>query len=151
MPALALGLQLTTLAFHQVTTNVDLYPFNNIRHYTRRERLTESAVNGAVMLLPVVLLLTGNLAATVVAAVLLSLLFLMELLMWWLPYATGRSVPALTQGDEPWPALHQRIFAPTVTVVPPIGSNPRPNLEHTLLHALTLCSAVATWLLAARG
>ena len=79
---------------------------------------------------------------------LLSLLFVMELLMWWLPYTTGRSVPALTQGDEPWPALHARLFAPTVTVVPRIGSNPRPNLEHTLLHGLTFCSAVAAWLVA---
>jgi len=145
MPALALGLGVTTLAFHQVTTNVDLHPFNNIRHYTRRERLTESAVNGVVMLLPIGLLLTGNHAATVVAAVLLSLLFVMELLMWWLPYATGRAVPALTQGDEPWAVVHDRIFASTVTVVPPIGDNPRPNLEHTLLHGFTLCAAAAAW------
>jgi len=146
MTTLALTLQLLTLAFHQLTTHLDLYPFNNVRHYTRRERVTEAAVNGAVMLLPPLLLLIGHPVTATIAAALLSLLFVMELLMWWLPYATGASVPALTQGDEPWPVLHERIFGPTVTVLPRIGDHPTPNLEHTLLHGLTLAAAVATWL-----
>ena len=146
MTALALTLQLLTLAFHQVTTHLDLFPFNNVRHYTRRERVTEATVNGVVMLLPPVLLVIGTPVTVAVSAALLSLLFVMELLMWWLPYVAGTSVPALTQGDEPWPVLHERIFAPTVTVLPRIGDHPRPNLEHTLLHGLTLAAATATWL-----
>ena len=145
MFALALSLQLLTLAFHQVTTHLDLYPFNNIRSYGRRERLTEGAVNGVVMLVPLALLMVDNQVTVAISATLLSLLFVMELLMWWLPYVTGRSLRALTQGDEPWPVMHERIFAATVTVAPRIGDNPRPNLEHTLLHALTAAAAASTW------
>jgi hypothetical protein len=141
----ALALQLATLAFHQLTTHVDLFPFNNVRHYSRRERLVEAGVNGLVMAVPVALLLVDGAGTVLVSASLFSLLFAMELLMWWPPYVTGVSVPALVQGDEPWPALHARVFGPTVTVVPRISDHPRPNLEHTLLHSLTLAAAISTW------
>lgn len=109
MPA-ALVAQIATLLFHQTTTNLDLYPFNNIRGYSRRERAVEAAVNGVVMLLPVGLLLVDRPASVVASAVLLTLLFCMELAMWWLPYATGRAIPALTQGEEPWSVVHRRLF-----------------------------------------
>lgn len=145
MPA-ALVAQIATLLFHQTTTNLDLYPFNNIRGYSRRERAVEAAVNGVVMLLPVGLLLVDRPATVVASAVLLTLLFCMELAMWWLPYATGRAIPALTQGEEPWSVVHRRLFAETVTVLPQVRDHPTPNLEHTLLHALTGLAAVLTWI-----
>lgn len=144
MPA-ALVAQIATLVFHQTTTNADLYPFNNIRRYTRRERAVEAAVNGVVMLVPIALLLVDRPATVVASAVLLTLLFCMELAMWWLPYATGRAIPALTHGEEPWSVVHRRLFAETVTVLPQVRDHPTPNLEHTLLHALTGLAAVLTW------
>jgi hypothetical protein len=150
MFALALGLQVLTLVFHQLTTHLDLHPFNNVRHYSRKERLTEGSVNGAVMLLPVVLLLVDRPVTVTISAVLFSMLFVMELLMWWLPYVSGASLPVLTQGDETWDQMHARVFASTVTVLPRIRSHPTPNLEHTLLHACTLAAAVATWAYALR-
>jgi hypothetical protein len=145
MFALALGLQVLTLVFHQVTTHLDLHPFNNIRLYGRKERLTEASVNGAVMALPILLLVVDRPVTVLVSAVLFTLLFAMEVLMWWLPYVSGRSLPALTQGDETWEQMHARVFASTVTVLPQIRSHPTPNLEHTLLHTCTLLAALATW------
>ena len=141
----ALVAQTATLLFHQTTTNVDLYPFNNIRDYSRRERLLESAVNGVIMLLPIALLLIDVRATVIASAVVLTLLFGLELAMWWLPYVTGRAVPALTQGDEPWSVVHRRLFSETVTVLPQVRDHPTPNLEHTVLHALTGLAAALTW------
>jgi uncharacterized membrane protein len=142
----ALLAQIATLLFHQTTTNLDLYPFNNVRGYSRRERLLESAVNGVVMLLPIGLLLVDRTATVVASAVVLTVLFCLELAMWWLPYATGRAVPALTQGDEPWSVVHERLFAETVTVLPQVRDHPTPNLEHTVLHAMTAVAALLTWM-----
>ena len=38
---LAILCQMVLLAYHQVTTLVDLHPFNGARNYSRRERLAE--------------------------------------------------------------------------------------------------------------
>jgi hypothetical protein len=144
----ALVAQTATLLFHQVTTNLDLYPFNNIRGYTRRERALEAAVNGVIMLLPIGLLLIDVPATAIASAVVLTLLFALELAMWWLPYATGQTISTLTQGDEPWSVVHGRLFSQTVTVLPQVRDHPTPNLEHTLLHALTGVAAALTWVYA---
>ncbi|MEV4535270.1 hypothetical protein AB0J82_15705 [Asanoa sp. NPDC049518] len=150
MLALALTLILSTVAYHLVMTLVDVYPLNNVRDAKRAEQWTEVAVNAPVMALPAVLL---SLAAALdvktlgyVAGGLELLIVAGGLLLWWLPYLAGVTVPWATAGTGvTWAQLHARTYAHTLVVLPRIGDRPRPNLEHMVLHALMLAAAVATF------
>lgn len=146
MFVIAIVLLLTGLAFHQVTTLVDLFPFNNVRQATRRERAAEASINGAVMLVPVALLLLAAAAGVpllaTAAGVVELLVAVAGLTLWWLPYLADRTVPWATAGtDENWAQLHARTYAKTVIVLPRIGDRPRPNLEHMVLHSILLAAA----------
>lgn len=127
---LTLTVQVAQLLYHQLTTNFDFYPFNNIRKYSRCQRLLESSVNGFMMLLPIGATLLNTKASVVGAFIVLGGLLIGEYLSWWHPYFFGA-------GGE-WQATHTAIFQPTRTVLSPIKNHPVPNLEHCLLHSLTL-------------
>ena len=150
MLILALTLIVLSVAYFLVMTLVDLYPFNNVRDATAREQRTEVAINTPLMLLPAAVLGLGALWSLpvlgYVAGGLEVLAAASGLLLWWLPYLTGRTVPWATAGTGvTWAQLHARTYARTVTVLPRIGDRPRPNLEHMLLHALFVAAAATTF------
>jgi hypothetical protein len=66
------------------------------------------------------------------------LLFGEELRVWWVPY--------LFRPTQGWQETYDRLHSQTIKVLPARGSNPVPNLEHTILHALTLITALTTLL-----
>jgi hypothetical protein len=106
-----------------------------------------------VMALPAVLLGLGaalSLPALGYAAGGLELLVAVGgLLLWWLPYLVGVSVPWATAGAGlSWSELHARTYARTLTVLPRIADRPRPNVEHMILHALVLAAAGCTFVAA---
>ncbi|MEJ3405566.1 hypothetical protein WDJ51_12560 [Rathayibacter sp. YIM 133350] len=148
----ALALTIGTVVLHQLTTLVDLSPFNNIHGASPRERRTEALVNGPLMALPAVLVgvaWSTGVAALGYAAAGLELAFALSgLALWWLPYLAGRSVPWATMGGESWESLHARTYASTIIVLPEHRGRPRPNLEHMILHTLMLLSAAACLLFA---
>ncbi|GAA1844212.1 hypothetical protein [Asanoa iriomotensis] len=150
MLALALTLILAAVAYFLVTTLIDLFPLNNVRAATRAEQRTEVAINAPIMALPAVLLGLGAALHTpalgYVAGSLELLVTLGGVLLWWLPYLTGVTVPWATAGTGvTWADLHARTYARTLTVLPRIGDRPRPNLEHMILHALLLAAALTTF------
>ncbi|TQS44644.1 hypothetical protein [Cryptosporangium phraense] len=150
---IALALILLTVAYFLVTTLVDLYPFNNVRAAKRSEQRTEVAINAPVMTLPAVLLALGAAWSLPVLGYVAGALELViavgGVLLWWLPYLAGYTVPWATGGTGvTWADLHARTYAQTVTVVPRIGDRPRPNLEHLILHALLLTATAATFVAA---
>jgi hypothetical protein len=63
-------------------------------------------------------------------------LFLEEFRVWWVPYFFGPS--------KAWQAAYDRLHAQTIKVFPARGNNPIPNLEHMILHTLTLVTAITT-------
>ncbi|WP_412541024.1 hypothetical protein R8Z50_35535 [Longispora sp. K20-0274] len=146
----ALVLILAAVAYFLVTTLVDLYPLNNVRGARRSERLAEVKINAPVMALPA-LLLAGAAAFRLpflgyAAGALESLVVLGGLLLWWLPYLAGVTVPwATTSAEVSWADLHGRTYARTLIVLPRIGDRPRPNVEHMILHALILAAAICTF------
>jgi undecaprenyl pyrophosphate phosphatase UppP len=154
MLPLALALTLAAVAYFLTTTLIDLYPLNNVRDAKRSEQLTEIAANAPVMTLPAVLL---GLAATLRLPVLGYLGGAIELfiaiggvVLWWMPYLVGVTAPWATAGTGvTWSELHARTYAHTLTVLPPIGDRPRPNVEHMILHALILAAATCTLIAAA--
>jgi hypothetical protein len=150
----SIALVATTIVYHQVMTLVDLFPFNNIRGASRRERMTEALVNGPVMSIPLALLvLSGALLApwlALIAGAVETVILLGGLALWWLPYLAGRTVPWATAGTgATWQELHRRTYGLTVIVLPDRHGRPRPNLEHMILHSVMLAATIACYLSAA--
>jgi hypothetical protein len=143
----AIALQAGAVVYHQIATNIDLFPLNNVRHLTQRERILESLSSGVIMCAPLVLLtlsLVFRLHLLAYASAALELvLFIGASLTWWPPYLFGRAVPWAAMGDD-WLALHERTFAKTIMIVPPYKGRPRPNLERIILHLLMLAGALTT-------
>ena len=152
--------QVLLVVYHQVMTLIDFFPFNGSRNYTRTEKLLECVVNGALMLLPPIGFAFHIRALRSFGVVYYFVLFIIELLIWWVPYLTvpsGRwrgiynrllsfATSNFEEGDtlDRWRDTYNRLHRGTITVLPAQGERPVPNLEHTILHAWTLITALAT-------
>ena len=147
MLILAIVLNILTIAYHQLTTILDLYPFNNVRDSTPKERRKEAVTSGIIMVVPLVLLILavffGWRWLAYVSGGFSIFIFMGALLTWWPPYLVGKSVPWAALGED-WDELYSRTFGKTIIILPPFKGRPRPNLEHNILHLLILIAGVAT-------
>jgi hypothetical protein len=152
--------QIVLLVFHQVTTLVDFFPFNGSRNYTPTEKLLETGVNGVLMLLPPVGFGFHIRGLMIFGVVYYFVLLVIEIIIWWVPYLkmpSGRgriiynsllacATLDFEKGDglTRWQATYNRLHRGTITVLPPRGDRPVPNLEHVILHTWTLVTAIVT-------
>ena len=136
MWAIALTLNIIHLAYHQVTSNFDFFPFNNIRNYTFKQRIAEVSVNLVTMGFPVVAMAIKDHTMIGIACFFLGFVLCGEYLSWWKPYFFGAT--------EKWKNIYNKIHKDTITILPPNKGNPVPNLEHSILHLLTLCTFIFT-------
>src|SRR5690625_4826794 len=139
-----LSIQILTLSYHQITTIFDFFPFNSVRHYSIKERNKEALVNGIIMIIAIIFSLTNISVLIGIGGVIWSLVLVGAVLNWWLPYTTGRDFFKLPN-NETWVQMNERIFANTVQIMPNIKNNPKPNLEHVILHMLILGSSILSW------
>jgi len=102
-----------------------------------------------------------NLALQVYGVFYYFVLFAVEIIIWWIPYAFtphgfwrriyNIALVLGTLNFEPgdtlnrWLAVHERVHRGTLTVLPHRSGRIVPNLEHMLLHAWTLLTALATF------
>lgn len=133
---IALFLQVIHLLYHQITTLFDLYPFNNIRSYTRKQQLIECVSCGITMGFPVIVTLFGGKILVGSALVCLGLLLIGEFLSWWQHYFFGPR--------DYWKEVYKNKFEETLQILPKIKNNPRPNLEHVILHSITVITFFVT-------
>ena len=138
MLILAFLSQILLLLFHQATTLVDFYPFNNVRSYTLKERLVECGVNGLLLAAPAIGFATQLKWLMMASLIVYPALLVGEYLNWWHPYFFGAS--------DGWQKVYDRLFKDTIVVLPPVKKNPVPNFEHTVLHSLTLVATVFTYI-----
>jgi hypothetical protein len=132
----AVALQVLLLAYHQITTQVDFFPFNGARFYKRWETALECGVNGVLMSPAPVGFIVGIRGLMWYGVIYYFVLFVEEVRVWWVPYLFGPS--------KVWRAAYDRLHSQTIKVLPARGDNPVPNLEHMILHVLTFVTAVAT-------
>jgi hypothetical protein len=130
--------QLLLVAYHQATTLFDLYPFNNVRDYSVKERLTECLINGITMIMPFIGFYLHVAWMMMAAIIIYPALLIAEYFNWWQPYLFGAS--------EPWQKVYDRLFRSTIIVLPAVKKNPVPNLEHLILHGLTLITCIVTYI-----
>jgi hypothetical protein len=156
----ALACQVVLLFYHQITTLVDLYPFNGARFYSGREHLAEAGINVVLMSLAPIGYAFQFRGLMLYGAVYYVVLLIVEIIIWWVPYftlPTGKwrraynvalslATSNFARGDalNRWLAVHERIHAHTLFVLPRRAGRIVPNLEHVLLHFWTLVTALAT-------
>jgi len=156
----ALTAQIILLTYHQFTTWCDLYPFNGVRHYSRSEQFAEAGTNAVLMSLAPVGFAFHLTPLMRYGVFYYFILFAIELLIWWVPYLfipLGRwrlvynrllafATSSFGPGDtlDRWIAVHQRLHADTISLLPRRPGRPTPNLEHSILHAWTLLTAIFT-------
>ena len=152
--------QLALLAYHQVTTFFDFFPFNGARNYTIQEKLAEGGSNGILMTLAPVGFVFHIRGLMNYGVVYYFILFAIELIIWWIPYLTApsgrwrsiynRLLSVATSNFEKgdtlthWYNIYRRLHSGTITFLPVRGDRPVPNLEHTILHAWTFITAIVT-------
>ena len=157
----ALISQIGLLAYHQITTWFDLHPFNGVRHYSVREKVAEAGANAVLMSLAPIGFGFHLKALMTFGVYYYFILFAIELTIWWVPYFTvptgfwrmayNRVLSLATsnfeKGDtlDHWVAIHHRLHLDTVTLLPRRPGRPVPNLEHMILHGLTLITALITF------
>jgi hypothetical protein len=156
----ALFCQLLLLAYHQLTTLIDLHPFNGVRHAARAEKFTEAGVNLLLMGLTPIGYAFGIGALMLYGVIYYFVLFFFEIVIWWIPYFTHPtgawrraynlllSVASLSFGQPDaladWSERHQRLHRDTITPLPAGRGPVRPNLEHMILHVATAVTALVT-------
>lgn len=156
----ALACQIALLLYHQITTLADLHPFNGSRFCIGRERLTEAGVNLVLMGLAPIGYAFQLHGLMLYGAIYYVVLLVVEFIIWWVPYLTSPTGKwrraynvALSLGTsdfEPgdtlsrWLAIHERMHASTLFILPRRSGRITPNLEHVLLHFWTLVTALVT-------
>lgn len=135
MLTLAMTFNMLHFMYHQLTLHFDFYPFNNIHAISFKRRMTESLGGGVSALFPLIALRLENHMLIEMSLVVLVIILGYEFITWWVPY--------LTSASGAWQVRYQQVFQETLKVLPPIRDNPIPNLEHCILHLLTLLSFIS--------
>jgi hypothetical protein len=156
----ALVCQILLLAYHQITTLFDFYPFNGARNYNNKEKLAEAGTNFVLIILAPIGFGFHIHGLMIFGVIYYFLLFAIEVIIWWIPYFTvprgrwrslyNRLLACATSNFEKgdtltlWCNIHKRLHRGTITFLPVRDDRPVPNLEHTILHVWTLITAVVT-------
>jgi hypothetical protein len=157
---LLIACQVLLLAYHQVTTLIDLHPFNGVRHHVGSERFIEASVNAVLMILPPVGFGFRIHGLMLFGVIYYFVLLFFEIVIWWIPYfmdpspawrplynrALSLATSNFQRGDvlASWAAIHRRLHGSTLTPLRPRRGPIIPNLEHIILHAWTVVTAILT-------
>lgn len=111
-------LQIVLFIYFEVTTLINLYPWNDLSKYSHKERLLDATINGIIIIIGIILFVIKVKWLMVISIVLFVFLF-MQLLTWWMLYLTGKHLKQFPR------SLYDTHFQETLKILPPI-KNPFP-------------------------
>jgi hypothetical protein len=103
MIRVAIVCQIVLLVYHQITTYIDLFPFNGARNYSLKEKLAEGGSNFVLMILPPIGFGFHRHGLMIYGVIYYYFLFAAELIIWWIPYFT---VPS-----DRWRGIYNRLLS----------------------------------------
>ena len=137
----AISLSVVLLAYHQVTTWVPLFPWNDVGKYSRKELILETGINGLLMGTATVCLLLGNSGFFHFYPLFYyPFLFFGECVDWWIPYFS----PAFANSRKIW--NYDAHFSRTLKLIPHQPGKRTPDANHIVLHTLTAATLVVVYL-----
>lgn len=131
-------LQVILLFYFEMITLVNLYPWNDLSNYTKKEKWMEALINGFVIFMSLCLYLTHIKILMFIAVVCYFVFFIMQLLVWWLPYLTGIHLKQFPKN------LYDLHFRKTFKILPPIKDNIIPDAQHNVLQLITMATLLVS-------
>jgi len=132
----AVFLQVLLLIYFELTTLINLYPWNDLSKYSYQERLLEATINGIIIVIGIILFVTKVKWLMVISVVLWFAFLFMQLLTWWMPYLTGKHLKQFPR------SLYDTHFQETLKILPPIKNHCIPDAQHNVLQLLSLATFV---------
>ena len=137
----AILLTLLLLVYHQVTTLIPLFPWNDVERYSRKEMALEAGINGLLMGMGFLCLLQANTGfAHWYPLFYYPFLLLGECVDWWIPYFSQ----AFAEGRKIWD--YDSHFSRTFKLIPHRPGKRTPDANHIVLHSLTLITLLVVYL-----
>jgi hypothetical protein len=128
------------LIYHQVTTVVPLFPWNDVQKYSWKELLAEAGTNGLLMGCGAWCLIAGN-SGFYHYYPLIYYPFLMcgEIIQWWIPYFSDNFSKSKVNFD------YDRLFGRTMKLIPHKPGKRTPDANHIVLHFITVVTVVQVY------
>lgn len=117
--------------YYAATTLFDLTPFNGAKYFTLKERTTEWVINSLVFALPLLPLIFPS--AWPAGIIAYGCLLVGEYFSWWHGYITQKP----SRRD-----FYDKATRNTILVLSQNKERFQPNLEHIILHGLTLITFI---------
>jgi hypothetical protein len=137
----ALTLSILLLVYHQVTTCVPLFPWNDVQKYSKREMFLEAGTNGLFMLIAVCCLATGNVGFSHwYPLIYFPILLLGECVDWWIPFFSE----TFAEKRKIWD--YESKFERTLKFIPHKPGKRTPDANHTVLHLLTVFTLIVVFI-----
>ena len=126
-------LSLLLLTYHQATTLLPLFPWNDIEKYNRRELLLEAGTNGLLMGTGALCIILDNSGFFhYYPLIYYPFLFSGELFQWWLPYFSDKFAQSKVNFD------YEHLFGRTTKLIPHKPGKRTPDANHIVLHLMTV-------------
>ncbi len=137
---IAVGLTALLLLYHQVTTSLSLFPWNDTDKYSRNEIFLEAGFNGLLMGMALICVLVRNSGFPHwYPLCYFPFLLFGECMDWWIPYFSEPFAKARKSLD------YDAKFSRTLKLIPHKPGKRTPDANHIVLHFLTLLTTVAVY------
>jgi hypothetical protein len=138
---LTVSFAILLLVYHQVTTWLPLYPWNDTSTYTVKELLLEAGTNGLLMGTAILCLIKAN-NGFYHYYPLFYYPFLLSgvLFQWWLPYFSGKFSQSKINFD------YEVHFAHTTKFIPRSKGKRTPDANHIVLHIIAVAALVLVFI-----
>jgi hypothetical protein len=131
---------LLLLIYHQATTVIPLFPWNDVEKYSRKELILEAGTNGLLMGCGALCLMIGNTGFFhYYPLIYYPFLLSGELFQWWLPYFSEKFSQSKVNFD------YERLFGRTTRLIRSKPGKRTPDANHIVLHLITLITAVLVY------
>ncbi|MDR3694393.1 hypothetical protein [Mucilaginibacter sp.] len=137
----AIVLSLLLLIYHQVTTWVPLFPWNDVKQYSRKELLAEAGTNGILMANGTLCIVFGNTGFHhYYPLIYYPFLLSGEFFQWWLPHFSAKFAASKVNFD------YERLFGRTTKLIPHKPGKRTPDANHIVLHTITVITVIVVCL-----
>jgi hypothetical protein len=134
---LTLAFAIFMLIYHQVTTMISIFPWNDTSKYTKKEIIIEAGSNGLLMGIGVICLLLANKGFFHFYPLFYyPFLFAGEIFQWWLPFFSDK-FSKMRLEDE-----YEIRFSRTTKIFKSRNGKHLPDANHTFLHVLTVITLI---------
>jgi hypothetical protein len=141
MHIFAIGITILLLVYHQATTLLPLFPWNDVEKYSRKELLLEAGTNGLLMGTGTLCMIVGNSGFFhYYPLIYYPFLFTGECFQWWLPYLSEKFAQSKVNFD------YEALFARTTKLIPHKPGKRTPDANHIVLHLMTVVTIVLVYL-----